>query len=417
MTCQNKEELTMAARPLWRSFLCALGLLAAAWPGAALGVPVDCADMAIDPDTVPLAPYPVANLVGGEPLVFPAGADPVTDVKIAPPTMIDAAENFVCGVEYTADLTAGTATIICFRIGPYYVEITRTSGDVESVMALIETRLHGCAGCGDCAEPHPTGKPGCSDLECQTIVCKIEPFCCLIAWDPICAEIAQQFCSCGSDCESKAATEIECKTGDLVLVSDKLGFNHTWGPDAVEVSGIKDAHTAICDAYEANGNEPIHVTIDAHGSPGCFGLGQDDIDKNSIQDFVNHSQPGGEDSSIAGKISELNLFACSVAAGDAGQSFLDQLASKLGANVSGYTGANWDTKEPKWYTAGELRKKSPPVICPWDCEPLPDGFVNIPDFLALLAQWNQVGTSCDFDGGGVSITDFLKFLGNFGPCP
>jgi hypothetical protein len=59
----------------------------------------------------------------------------------------------------------------------------------------------------------------------------------------------------------------------------------------------------------------------------------------------------------------------------------------------------------------------PPAPCPWDCQSTPDGQVNIPDFLAILAQWGQVGTSCDFDGGGVSVTDFLEFLGNFGPCP
>jgi len=55
--------------------------------------------------------------------------------------------------------------------------------------------------------------------------------------------------------------------------------------------------------------------------------------------------------------------------------------------------------------------------CPWDCQPDPDGVVNIPDFLAMLAQWGQVGTPCDFNGGGVDVTDFLEFLGNFGPCP
>ena len=55
--------------------------------------------------------------------------------------------------------------------------------------------------------------------------------------------------------------------------------------------------------------------------------------------------------------------------------------------------------------------------CPWDCQIIPDGSVNVPDFLALLAQWGQVNTSCDFDGGGVEVTDFLVMLGNWGPCP
>jgi hypothetical protein len=58
--------------------------------------------------------------------------------------------------------------------------------------------------------------------------------------------------------------------------------------------------------------------------------------------------------------------------------------------------------------------------CPWDCDlsmGFPDGVVSVTDFLALLAQWGQVGTSCDVDGGGVGVTDFLAMLAFWGPCP
>ena len=58
-----------------------------------------------------------------------------------------------------------------------------------------------------------------------------------------------------------------------------------------------------------------------------------------------------------------------------------------------------------------------PPPCPWDCGGDNDGNVGINDFLALLAQWGQVGTDCDIDGGGVGITDFLALLANWGPCP
>ena len=53
--------------------------------------------------------------------------------------------------------------------------------------------------------------------------------------------------------------------------------------------------------------------------------------------------------------------------------------------------------------------------CPWDCGD-GDGIVGIVDFLALLAEWKQVGTPCDFDGGGVGIVDFLELLTNWGAC-
>ena len=55
--------------------------------------------------------------------------------------------------------------------------------------------------------------------------------------------------------------------------------------------------------------------------------------------------------------------------------------------------------------------------CPWDCGGDNDGNVGIVDFLALLAEWGQIGTPCDLDGGGVGITDFLALLANWGSCP
>ena len=56
------------------------------------------------------------------------------------------------------------------------------------------------------------------------------------------------------------------------------------------------------------------------------------------------------------------------------------------------------------------------ATCPQDCGDM-DGNVGINDFLTLLAQWGEVGSSCDIDGGGVGINDFLDLLANWGPCP
>ncbi len=57
------------------------------------------------------------------------------------------------------------------------------------------------------------------------------------------------------------------------------------------------------------------------------------------------------------------------------------------------------------------------TICPWDCHAVPDGGVNVPDLLALLASWGAPG-ACDFDGDGITaVPDLLKLLANWGPCP
>ncbi|MEE8459443.1 MAG: hypothetical protein V3S08_06200 [Phycisphaerales bacterium] len=56
--------------------------------------------------------------------------------------------------------------------------------------------------------------------------------------------------------------------------------------------------------------------------------------------------------------------------------------------------------------------------CPWDCGD-GDGMVGINDFLALLGEWDSIGTPCDLGLGaiGVGIDEFLELLGNWGPCP
>ena len=54
------------------------------------------------------------------------------------------------------------------------------------------------------------------------------------------------------------------------------------------------------------------------------------------------------------------------------------------------------------------------VLCPWDCGN-GDLLVGIEDFLALLSQWNEIGSACDFKGDGVNINDFLELLANWGP--
>ncbi len=44
-----------------------------------------------------------------------------------------------------------------------------------------------------------------------------------------------------------------------------------------------------------------------------------------------------------------------------------------------------------------------------------DGNVGAADLLALLSQWGEVGTLCDFDGNGsVGVEDLLILLDNWG---
>ncbi|MHC4428745.1 MAG: hypothetical protein ACYS0D_09090 [Planctomycetota bacterium] len=56
-----------------------------------------------------------------------------------------------------------------------------------------------CGGCGAkeagwCCEPHPN--PGCDDLDCCRMICAADAFCCTIAWDFLCADMAIASCTC-----------------------------------------------------------------------------------------------------------------------------------------------------------------------------------------------------------------------------
>lgn len=45
---------------------------------------------------------------------------------------------------------------------------------------------------GDCYEPHNT--PFCNDEDCCNTVCAVDPFCCTVKWDCLCANEAEQMC-------------------------------------------------------------------------------------------------------------------------------------------------------------------------------------------------------------------------------
>ncbi len=55
--------------------------------------------------------------------------------------------------------------------------------------------------------------------------------------------------------------------------------------------------------------------------------------------------------------------------------------------------------------------------CLEDCEVVPSGSVDVPDLLALLADWGNPGP-CDIDGDGViNVPDLLMMLAAWGACP
>lgn len=134
--------------------------------------------------------------------------------------------------------------------------------------------------CGDCDMPDPDGGPGCSDPECEAIVCAVDPFCCDTAWDGICADEAAMLCMCtgadsggvylgdGTVCPGPLCLDCLTVTGESVECHDD-GDTFTFTVHGINgCTGAEDSYV-----FTASGGAPgqqICFTILVNGpGPGC----------------------------------------------------------------------------------------------------------------------------------------------------
>ena len=255
----------------------------------------------------------------------------------------------------------------------------------------------GVAGTGDCFVAN--GDVFCEDIcgvdpceGCCELICNLDPFCCETTWDGICANEAVLNCNCAKE--------------------DVPGNNDCI--DATEVFvGLKVEVTNLC----ATPDGPKHATCN---DGFVVGLGNDvwfiynavasgtlTITPTPLDIVLWETQMAVYQGSDCKALSDPPLL-CAPKGGvgvlkgtSAGRSYL----IRLGGQDDGPGGV------------GTLLLELSGAACPWDCESTPEGTVGINDFLELLSQWNQVGSSCDFDGGGVGINAFLDLLAHWGPCP
>ncbi len=294
----------------------------------------------------------------------------------------------------------------------------------------------------DCLAPAGTG--GCGDLSCCAVVCLANLNCCTVAWDQACADAAQLVCaplpcpaidvvganvdegeSCGFDtnggCNSDPAVFTEIVSGNVihgVAWADLGGRDTDWyrltiDPLAdVNMDGMVDVYYSVVSELPIvgflirdldptcgpGGTDPNLVSTTAYGqsctciNPGVGTVGIND----AIYVFAATGEEGG------GSIFE--GFPCTGAEGPTfGNNYL-------------YSVDVVDNGDPSPQVCGAAKP-----TCPWDCQiaPPPDGNVGIEDFLAVLAQWTTIGSSCDIAGdpNGVGINAFLAILANWGACP
>lgn len=109
---------------------------------------------------------------------------------------------------------------------------------------------------GDCCEL--SGNPGCADPVCCEAVCEVDPFCCTVRWDAICASEAQFLCDCPKvpiecgrspndccvvssqftpSCSDQACCELVCSMDPLCCTE---AWDQSCAGDAFDLCGICD---------------------------------------------------------------------------------------------------------------------------------------------------------------------------------
>ncbi len=85
---------------------------------------------------------------------------------------------------------------------------------------------------GECCTANPSGLPGCNHSDCCYGVCLIDPFCCNVAWDSLCANEAVGLCqncdgpcgfaneSCCNDAWSQACVDLAMELCDVCMPPD-----------------------------------------------------------------------------------------------------------------------------------------------------------------------------------------------------
>jgi hypothetical protein len=273
-----------------------------------------------------------------------------------------------------------------------------------------------CVSCGtppnaSCTVAHPT--PGCGNAACCEAVCSYDSFCCLSAWDALCAQAAQILCvPCG------APTAGSCFAPHGPGCDDELCCLSVCIVDSFCCTTSWDA-TCVAFAIEVCG---------ACGNPGAGAC------------FVPHASPHCEDELCCDAVCALDPFCC--------ESEWDELCAQEAAATCGGCGA---PEAPSCLVPHATAGCDDLVCCgsicaadpfccdiEWDilcvdlaeatctfsdCYGLCDGDldrsgdVDAGDLAVLLGTWGTNAACGDLDGNGlVGPPDLARLLGAWGPC-
>jgi hypothetical protein len=137
----------------------------------------------------------------------------------------DSFDGVPCPSDYSMTVSCEPCTVptgaCCFSDGSCMDDLTQSGceasggtyqGDGSTCAGVVCVPICG-PGAGDCFSSN--GTPGCEDVDCCNAVCAIDPFCCDVTWDGICAGEALDLCGdpgacCFADGSCQSLTPGDC---------------------------------------------------------------------------------------------------------------------------------------------------------------------------------------------------------------
>lgn len=273
------------------------------------------------------------------------------------------------------------------------------------MLAPAATVFAQCPSFGSCFTAH--GTPGCNDITCCEVICGMDPFCCDISWDGICAGEAIDACGCGAPetgscfsahdtpwCNNSVCCDAVCAedgfccnvqwdeicSGEANLICAGCGGVLTGNCFEEGIAGCSDV--ACCEAVCAIDS----VCCDAIWDGLCV-----------IEAFENctlcgeptagsctevHATPSCNEASCCATVCVKDLFCCDVV---------------------------WD-----FICVSEAIELCIPLFCTSDLDF--SGTVDAADLAVVLSNWG-LGGSTDLDGDGTTgSADLSILLGAWGSC-
>jgi hypothetical protein len=303
---------------------------------------------------------------------------------------------------------------------------------VEWDAACVQGAQVRCAGCGDpknagCFVSHQS--PGCSDLDCCTATCTVDPYCCDTAWDSLCADRALAECRSGDTCAearllstffpNSLTLDTNGVPADGVMTgcgtADTIGTWRLLRAACTGVTRLRICHPTglatrgVITVYRTCGGAPIACSY----SPGDCGFPNGArVDFLAIAGETYLIRFSAENGGLIGAGVTVDAPECQVVCGTGGPCSQphgpgcnDAACCETVCTVDPFCCTNsWDS----------LCVSEAAELCfdPADIDR--DGSVNAADLSALLANWGLAGAT-DINGDGITdAADLAILLANWG---